>query len=256
MKSFFKNIGTFSWVLLLINFLGVLIMAFTITFTQREAYSSIYSSYSRTVTEPSPLGIAFTIAALIASIVLHLILLGISRIGLKIYENDADGQKSPNCCQSSQEEIACARVDDSWIKNRNESDQTSQTKKTNLAFEMDAIRSKIDKAFSDRGTKLPEYHVEVLSGEPTVIGYLPERHTLIITNHQIELSAPSLSDYFYYYFSCIYEACSEKTLVDPAKYVQRISDAGNAWQEDEITYTFEFDHKEQLFVVSAVKTTT
>lgn len=255
MKSFFKNMGTFSGVLLAINLLGVLIMTFTITYTQREAYSSIYSSYSRTVIEPSALGITLTIAALIMSIVLHLILLGISRIGLKVYENEADEPRPSNWWNPDKEEGAGtayegSRIVDNWLKN---SKEPNQAEIASLTSGIDAIRSKIDKAFNDRGTTPPEYQVEILSGEPAATGYLPGRHALTITNTCIELSAPSLSDYIYHYFSCVYEACCGKTLVDPAKFVQRIRDSGNAWQEDGIAYTFEFDREKQLFIISAVK---
>lgn len=87
MKSFFKNMGTFSGVLLAINLLGVLVMTFTVAF------------YSVN-------GAVLTIAALIMSIVLHLILLGISRIGLKVYEDEMDEPKPSDWWNPDQDEDA------------------------------------------------------------------------------------------------------------------------------------------------------
>lgn len=253
MKRFFEKMGTFSWVLLVLNLIGVLIMAFTITYTQRETYTSIYSSYSRTVTEPSTVGITLTIVSLIMSIVLHLILLGISRIGVKVYEGETGTLNPSNRWNPDKEDNGWENEGPKAVANRLKNSSDSNQEKANLTTGIDAIRSKIDKVFNDRGTPPPEYQAEVLSGEPTATGYLPGRHTLTIADDRIELSAPSLSEYFYYYFSCIYEACSEKTLIDPAKFVQRIRDSGNVWQEDDIAYTFEIDNEKQLFIVSAVK---
>lgn len=240
MKRFFRGMGTFSWALLVINLIGVVVMACNIIFVEQVKSVSVYSNKIDTEIALNPYGLTLTIAALIISLVLHIILLGISKIGLKVYEDESEAFLYEENAEQATDEAVLAQP-------------KKEMKKAISAFNFDTIRSRLNEILCMQGYGVPCYNYIGEEGLPPATINLGENITLTINSDQIELTSSCLSSQYYVYFSFLYEACSGKSLSDPFGYFQRIINAGGVLIEDNIAFTYDADKENHLFSITAVR---